>query len=343
MRWKQEILFPLVNKFNSSFLQHNSRPQVFIPFHHLISDAPVDYIEPLYSFKNSRQFEQDLDYLLKNFRSISLTNLADQVSHGIPVNENSFLITFDDGLRQAYEEALPILLRKGIEAAFFIVPSFLDNKELFYDFKKGLILNKLKERHLTKACMKQIWLILQEPQKELFALRQAIKNINYLNRHLTDSIGTLLELDFDLFLKQTRPFMSTGQVNDMISKGFHIGAHSMTHPLYSLIPQKDQVKQTCHSVEYIKTTFKLTYTAFAFPHLDQGVSASFFDELNSPEAEFSPDLIFGNSTGGLEKNPKVFHRFIGENPQVSVESMIKTVQLYQLANKMIGRNFIIRQ
>jgi peptidoglycan/xylan/chitin deacetylase (PgdA/CDA1 family) len=128
------------------WLKNNAPIDLLIPYHHLVSDEPLPYIERLYAFKNARQFETDLDYLLSHFQPVSLQEVIAHTRQGIPFSKKSFLLCFDDGLRQVYEVAAPILLRKGIPAALFVNPSFVDNAELFYDLKKGLILDALSAR-----------------------------------------------------------------------------------------------------------------------------------------------------------------------------------------------------
>jgi len=342
MSFIKSVSFPVINLLGTAFLERITRPSLFIPYHHLVSDSPAPYIESLYKFKNTRQFEDDLDYLLRNFKSITPSELLESVTKGIPLQHNSFLLTFDDGLRQAYEEAAPILLRKGVEAVFFIVPSFLDNNELFFDFKKGLILDKLSGRDPGRMIRLEICKVLMLPEKSLTDLRIKIRAINFLNRGITDNIGQLLNLDFECFLKSSRPFMTGNQVKDLIRQGFKVGAHSMNHPFYSLITETSQLVETRTSISYITEKFNLDYKYFAFPHRDIGVRASFFNELAENEIKTRPDLIFGNQTGKIENYPNVFHRFIGENPNIPLQHLIKAIQVYQLANKVLGRNHLCR-
>ena len=57
---------------------------------------------------------------------------------------NSFLLTFDDGFREIYDIIAPILLDKGIPATFFISSGFLDNRELCYQHKASLLVEKVR-------------------------------------------------------------------------------------------------------------------------------------------------------------------------------------------------------
>ncbi len=145
----KRLAFSAISTLPLKLLKRNAPIDVLIPYHHLVADEPVPYIEKLYAFKNSRQFEADLDYLLKYFEPVSLLDVIDHQKRGIKFTKKSFLLTFDDGLRQTYEIVAPILLRKGVSAALFVNPSFVDNKELFYDIKKGALLAKLDKIQIS--------------------------------------------------------------------------------------------------------------------------------------------------------------------------------------------------
>jgi peptidoglycan/xylan/chitin deacetylase (PgdA/CDA1 family) len=86
--------------------------------YHYISeeDFPHPGIYPL----RPDDFARQLDELGRHFTFVSLTDIdrAAGGQHTLP--KMSCVVTFDDGLRQQVEYALPILDRKGIPAAFFV-------------------------------------------------------------------------------------------------------------------------------------------------------------------------------------------------------------------------------
>ena len=341
MNLLKKAYYTAVTRFDLGLLQNKSPIPFIIPYHHLVSDEPLPYIKTLYDFKNSGQFEADLDFLLRHFEPVSLTGLISEAQGERTSGKKKFLVTFDDGLRQAYEIAAPILLRKGIPAALFINPGFVDNREIFYDLKKGLILDKLSGPRPGLPELSRFEAIFGEKIADPLRLREKIRKINYLNKELTDAIGKLLELDFDEFAKIRKPFITTAEIWDLIGKGFQIGAHSMDHPLYALLPEKEQVRQTLESVNWVVTHFRLGYKAFAFPHSDRGVKNSFFEKMTGgPHPEL--DLILGNSRGMLERHPRVYHRFIGENPKTTIEKPVKAILAYGAIRSMTRRAFVKR-
>ena len=68
-------------------------------------------------------FEKQLDSLSKIGDFINPDNLLDQEEKISEKKSLSFMITFDDGLKEQMTFACPILIKKGIPAAFFINPT----------------------------------------------------------------------------------------------------------------------------------------------------------------------------------------------------------------------------
>lgn len=66
------------------------------------------------------RLNKQLDQLARHFDFISQDDLIDAVESKKKLPERCCLITFDDGLKSQYENALPILKKKGIPALFFV-------------------------------------------------------------------------------------------------------------------------------------------------------------------------------------------------------------------------------
>lgn len=68
-----------------------------------------------------RMFERHLDWLGRRFRFVSLDELGARLEGGGTFDKPVAAITFDDGYRDVYENAFPLLRQRGIPAACFVV------------------------------------------------------------------------------------------------------------------------------------------------------------------------------------------------------------------------------
>jgi len=73
------------------------------------------------------RFEEHLRYLRdEGYQSITLRDLALALQIGHPLPEKPVIITIDDGYRDAYTNAFPLLVEYGFGASFFLITGFID-------------------------------------------------------------------------------------------------------------------------------------------------------------------------------------------------------------------------
>ena len=78
--------------------------------------------------------ERQLDWIGRRYRFLSLDELGARLESGAPLDKPSAVVTFDDGYAGVYHHAWPLLRRKGIPAAAFVVTDLLGSGRLqIYD------------------------------------------------------------------------------------------------------------------------------------------------------------------------------------------------------------------
>lgn len=280
----------------------------FFPFYHIVSDEPAPHIEQLYPVCSVDRFRADLDWFLQYFTAVGLDEITSDRKWSKPV----FHLSFDDGLRQCYDTILPILLEKGVPATFFINPAFVDNRALMFRYKAGLLAGHLPGQ------------------------RGRLLSIRYQNRKELDQIAYESGFDFDQFLLEYQPYMTTSQINELVGKGFTVGAHSLDHPLYSELPLAEQLHQTHNGVEFVQQHWPGQPAAFAFPFTDYGVGDAFFE--NRP----SGLITFGCAGVKKDVQPNHFQRFAMEKHSFGAPSVVGGAYLLYLARKMMRQEYARR-
>ena len=77
---------------------------------------------------SARVFRQQLDYLTSHYRVVPLSKLIECLESDNDLPPGLAAITIDDGYRDAYEIAFPILQQYQAPATLFVVTDFLDRK-----------------------------------------------------------------------------------------------------------------------------------------------------------------------------------------------------------------------
>lgn len=105
----------------ASLARGRERPLV-LGYHRVVEDfASAARTEMPSMLTSTKMFERHLDCIGRHFRFVSLDELGAHMLSGRPFEEPVAAVTFDDGYADVYEQAYPVLERKGIPAGIFVV------------------------------------------------------------------------------------------------------------------------------------------------------------------------------------------------------------------------------
>lgn len=315
-----------------------SGQKILLPFYHIVSDVHLPHISKLYPVRNTDQFIDDLDFFCRYYEPISMAELFQIVRGQRKISRPVFHLSFDDGLRQIYSDIAPILLKKSIPASFFINTDFINNNNLFFRYKIGLILDAIDGRE-HELDWRRISSIFNKWIQHVRVLSSELLLLGYRDQNMIDEIASIIGVDFCSFLNEYKPYLQTDEVKDLIHRGFMVGAHSLDHPLFKQITLEEQKRQIEGSLQMLADEFNVGERLFSFPFSDDGVRLELFEWLYE---QANCDLSFGVS--GLKRDhfTRHLHRIPMEKTTGSASIVLKTEYLYFLIKALIGKNHIIR-
>lgn len=314
-----------------------TNPVIF--YYHMVSDADVAHVKHLYQYKSVKIFRTELDFILRHYSPIALSDLLDHLRRGVTLPERAFMLSFDDGFREMHDIVAPILLEKGVPAVFFLNSGFIDNRQLCYLHKASLLAERLRTRG-QGAFLEGVSECAGRKFREAAEFAAWLKSVPYGERSVLDRVAGRLDVDFEAYLRDHEPYLTSAQTRSLIRDGFAVGAHSIDHPPYADIAIGEQFRQTVESVRFVRELFGLSYGAFAFPHNDFGVREEFFRRLGESG---TVDISFG--TGGMiaEQTPRHLQRCSLENPPLPAGRIIALEyarKMFRIArgSDRVGRN-----
>lgn len=316
-----------------------SNQRFVVPVYHAVGDIPPDHIRHLYAIKTVRQFAADLDFLLKTYRPIGLADLENLLHRGIVPKTNTFLLTFDDGLREFHDHIAPLLLQKGIPAICFLNSDFIDNQGLFFRYKASLLIDAFeRKKQLSQSAPVIQWLRQCAPDQQ--NIQSALLSVSYQNQEVLDELATQAGVNFADYLAKQQPYLTSAQIVALKNQGFYFGAHSCDHPEYRFLSIEEQICQTKTSVERVCRRFDLPYRTFAFPFTDYGVSGAFFHSIY----EQAPTVTVSFGCAGLKRDAFSQHiqRIPFETGDLNAKEILNNEYLYFLLKALAGKNKIHR-
>jgi peptidoglycan/xylan/chitin deacetylase (PgdA/CDA1 family) len=225
---------------------------------------------------STRMFERHLDWLSKQFSLISVDEVALQLQTGRQFRRPSAAITFDDGYSDVYHHAFPLLKRKGIPAAIFLVTGLVGTQDVqifdrFYLLLKSLakrgvplartIAGALRASGFDAAPIERTGASEEEP----FRLMTIVLNA-FPQAQLETALASLQQY-VPLpsgELKEMGP-LTWDMVRTMHRAGMIIGSHTASHCLLPTEPMEKARSELVSSKRILEAKLQSEVNHFAYP------------------------------------------------------------------------------
>ena len=184
-------------------------------------------------------FDWQMAYIARRFNPVSIQQVTDAINGGKPLPKRAVMVTFDDGFRDNFEVAFPVLQRHGVPALFFLSTGYIDSQSTFwFDWiVYAFVHTEVRQLHL-KAIDLHVPLTDERDGRRLEALKllQVLKGTSEVQRQqVIDQLKAELKVAMTLdHIEQSTP-LSWDQVREMSRGGMEFGSHTVSHPILSTI------------------------------------------------------------------------------------------------------------
>ena len=251
---------PLVRGLLGRYSPAGAEGRLSIVIFHRVYPEP-DPLSP--GDPDRRHFDEIVGWLASWFNVLPLDVAVRRLKEG-EIPARAACITFDDGYRDNYTEALPILRRHGVTATFFVSTGFLDGGRMWNDtIIEGVRLTAHGNLDLSLLGLGRL------PTRTADDKRAAIEKIIPALKHLppvdrdaavkavADRCGVALPVDL---------MMTSDQVRGLHAAGMQIGAHTVNHPILARCDESVARWEIAESREKLREIIGEPVTLFAYPN-----------------------------------------------------------------------------
>jgi peptidoglycan/xylan/chitin deacetylase (PgdA/CDA1 family) len=242
-----------------------------IAYHRVVEDFASSAETSIPSMLVSLQMlERHLDWIGRRFRFVSLDELGSILEAGDRLRKPVAAITFDDGYRDFYFHALPLLQKKGIPAALFVVTDFLGTKRVQTHDKLYVLLMRRFGPHFNAADLDGL---LQ--RLSLSLTRMTATTPFHATRLLLEAfpqadiqrLVALLESEVPISEDTLTPFYSlTWEMLAAVHRaGITVGSHTRTHALMTNESRHKVSDEVTGSREELEARLGVPVQHFAYP------------------------------------------------------------------------------
>ena len=222
--------------------------------------------DPFFPAVSTQLFEQQMRFLSRYYKVVSLESLLQHVFN--ECLEDVVAVTFDDGYRDNYENAFPILQRYGLPATVFLTTGSIDDCEPLWFERLASALKATAREYvdLEIDIPRRLWL------RTVAERLQANSQVFSLLRGLEDRTRQRV-LD-RLFSELTCPpdatrrgkMLSWDLIRSMCRHGIDFGGHTVTHPFLSKLNFEQATWEVSESKRRIESELQRQVHYFAYPN-----------------------------------------------------------------------------
>jgi glycosyltransferase involved in cell wall biosynthesis/peptidoglycan/xylan/chitin deacetylase (PgdA/CDA1 family) len=253
--------------------RHRPAPLTILTYHRVL---PLHEAQayPFQGMMMSRDlFEAQMAYLSRHVAVLGLGEAVDLLRRG-HLPGRAVAVTFDDGYRDNFDYAWPILKKYGIPATFFVVTDVLDQQlRLWWDEVAELI-DQLSARGLhrtdsTDRLPNWAARIVSKLRPELPSGQVTSELVTRMNDiSLTERrgiMGTLYDLVRPGAREGAHRMLTWDQILELEDSGMGIGSHTSTHAFFDELDEEAIEYEISGSVARLTSRLKQPIRFFSYP------------------------------------------------------------------------------
>ncbi|MBI5267437.1 MAG: polysaccharide deacetylase family protein [candidate division Zixibacteria bacterium] len=268
-------------------LLSGSQPAFILMYHRVVPHGPSASDQRWLEFRSlpgivvsPDMFQRQIAWLAEHFSVISLESLVDHIGNKEALRRPSVVITFDDGWRDNYEYALPVLRHASTPATIFLSTGFVGTTRIFWP-ERLLHLFECGDR--AKLSLSDLPQELMSANLATHLKASAVANAHARQRQLDECIrilksaspqsrDRLIEALSRQLLPDGAPPLSERVVLDwneidlMRTKHITFGSHGVHHELFTEISDEDLTRELKESAETIVARLHPELLMLAYPN-----------------------------------------------------------------------------
>ena len=225
-------------KMFAGFCLNNFFPGILLPrgntvilMYHRVTSIGADNIIDNSLFISCKSFEKNILFLLRN--NFNIIGLNDWLRFR-KKDKKYCIITFDDGWRDNYDNAFPVLKKYGIPATIFLTTSFIDSStQLWFDELNDIMIYIYNKRSIDKLklfLMRYGFIFPERSFQHVHLLYSSLVeklkeyNINIINEFIAE-----INKKFKIDLKKQRTSLTWNEIEMMSAQNVTFGSHGVYH------------------------------------------------------------------------------------------------------------------
>ena len=217
-------------------------------------------------------FERHVAFMATRFEVVGVDALRRYFVDKVPLPRNAALITFDDGYRECFDIALPILRRHGVPGIFFVSTDHVVRRKVFWWDRIA---------YLFKRCTKRERVEIEYPKPVVLDLA---KDLPRAHEDALAVVKTTYGLDIERYLEglssaldvpwtasherriSDETIMSWDHLRELRRAGMDVQSHSATHRILQTLSDEELKRELVDSKRVLEAELDEPICSIAYPN-----------------------------------------------------------------------------
>ncbi|OHT44602.1 hypothetical protein B0A71_11970 [Flavobacterium tructae] len=264
---------------------------------------------------NPNEFRRQLLLLKNQGNFVHPNDLVSDLNTILESEDNNLLITFDDGLKEQFDLALPILDELNISAVFFVNSINSEEKKVTTVHKIHLLrsiisssefLDKFNDVPFSQS-EKQNAQSIYRYDDEKSAVLKYILNFKLDFREQEQIVNSLFDLYFEEATIFESLYMTDQNLKELAHKGY-LGSHTHSHYPLGLLDRETIKKELEKTKTYLDTLTHSNIKIVSYPYGTPEVCTNLVADL-AKETGYRIGFTTKRGINTAEENPLLLNRF----------------------------------
>jgi peptidoglycan/xylan/chitin deacetylase (PgdA/CDA1 family) len=206
-----------------------------LTFHRVTERPALRLLDDCVVNSTGDDFDRQMACVQEYFTPVGIDDLV-RFSEGAALPRNPILISFDDGYRDSYSTALPILQRRGIKAVFFIATTYITERRMFWWDRVNYHVKSSMRSSLELSYPVRMRLDTRDEGARRLAIASILRIVKTARGldlpRLLGELQVATESPWSVDLERTlaaEHLMTWDQVRGLRSAGMDVQSHTRTH------------------------------------------------------------------------------------------------------------------
>jgi peptidoglycan/xylan/chitin deacetylase (PgdA/CDA1 family) len=262
----------------------------------------------LLSKLNIGEFKKQIEYINKFYDIISMDKMYENIHNRITFTKPSILITIDDGYKDNYSLAYPVLSSTAASATIYLTAGLIGTQSAIWldDIEFALLNTRIKKISFPEVLEDELIDITTRTGKRGVMKRlynALLPRNNGERKSLISRLYSILEVDQRDLTCRDRIMLTWDEVREMAGNGIQFGAHTLSHPFLPKLTWEDAQYEIKESRHIIEEQINVPVRHFAIPN---GTRTDFTENLRNYCREIGFQTIVTTEGGTVHTGDDAF-------------------------------------